>query len=277
MIFALQYYEGDLEQTMTLARLIADNEPRYRKDVTFSLVCPPRTPVDALTRATIEYCGLKFAVEHVVSPLGAKEHPEGGTALFAGTAMHYHELWRSGELKQDAICMLDGGDGVPLHSDWISIMIREHERTTLKNKKLITGTPYFHETCPLHVNPNAIFEFSIFDKTDIVRDVPRYDGTLATHFNIYHRQAMLENASLSSIIHTDWRDGGEKASLKLLLDRSRHSVWLHGFKDTNLHWLCREHLLANDKTPEIMSYSLESRWSSCWFKNRLKPIEDTQP
>jgi hypothetical protein len=258
VIFAFQYYEGDLEQTMSLARLIADNEPRYRRDVLFSLVCQPGTPVDALTMATIEHCRLKFAVEHVVSPLGAKGHPEGCTALFAGTGMHYHELWRAGELEHDAICMLDGGDGIPLHRNWISIVIREHELTTLGHKKLITGTPYFLGTCPLHLNPNAVFEFSVFDKTKILTDVPKHDGTLSTHFDIYHRQEMIDNAYLSSIVRTDWRGGGEKATAELLVERSRRAVWLHGYKDANLHWLCREHLLANDETPEICHYELES-------------------
>lgn len=258
MIFALQYYVGDLEQTMALARLVADNEPRYRDDVLFALVCQPGTPVDALTRATIDHCGLKFPIEHVVSPLGAQGHPEGCTALFAGTAMNYHELWRAGELQHDSICMLDGGDGVPLHCDWISMMIREHEETTLGRGKLITGTPYFLGTCPLHVNPNAVFDLSVFDKTKISMDVPRYDGTLATHFDIYHRREMIENASLSSIVRTDWRGGGEMASPDLLRERSRQSVWLHGYKDANLHWLCREHLLSNHQPPEIVRYDLES-------------------
>ncbi len=258
MIIALQYYEGDLEPTMSLARLIADNEPEYRKDVMLALVCQPGTPITPITWATIEHCSLKLPVEHVVSPLGAKGHPEGCTALFAGTAMHFHELWRAGELKHDSILMIDGGDGIPLHHDWINIVMKAHETTTLALKKSITGTPYFLGTCPLHLNPNAVFDFSVFDNTNIIRDVPKYDGTLGTHFDIYHRKAMLENAGLSSIIRTDWRGGGEKASLELLQDRSRRSVWLHGYKDQNLHWLCRDHLLTNDRIPNIIQFDLES-------------------
>lgn len=258
MIIALQCYEGDLAETLSLLRLLADNEPHYRNDVTVSLACQPGTPITDLAKASLAHASLKFPVEHITSPLGAKGHPEGCTALFAGTVMHYHKLWRAGKLKHDALFMLDGGDGVPLHRDWIAIVMKEHEITTLGHQKLITGTPYFLGTCPLHVNPNAIFEFSTFDVTKISTDVPKYDGTLNTHFDIYHRAEMLENASLSSIVRTDWRGGGEKATRELFQERSLRSVWLHGYKDANLHWLCREHLLANDRPPEIIRYDLDA-------------------
>jgi hypothetical protein len=255
MIVALQFCEGDMEATMSLARLIADLETRFRDDTKLSLVYQPGTSLTPLVSRTLYHCSLKFEVELVESPLGAAGHPEGCTALWAGTCRHYFNEHESGRSKHTSILTLDGGDGVPLHRDWIAVVQAEHE-ITLGRGKLITGTPYFLGTCPLHVNPNAVFELDVFGKTSLLTDVPKYDGTLLTHFDVYHRAAMLDHAELSSIVHTDWRGGGHAATREILAERSRESVWLHGYKDPGLHWIAREHLASNPAPPQIKHYNL---------------------
>lgn len=241
---------------MSLARLIADIEIGRRDDILLALVYQPNTPVTPLLTATLAHCSRKFPTEAVESPLGDIGHPKGCTALFAGTASHYYNKWRSGELKHDSIFMLDGGDVVPLHTNWIDIAMSEHDKTVCGGK-LITGTPYFIDTCPLHVNPNAIFELSVFGRTKIITDVPKHDGTLATCFDIYHREEMLQNARLTSLVRTDWRGAGRIADLDMLRERSREFVLLHGYKDSNLRWLSREHLVHGTKEPHIRQYSLD--------------------
>jgi len=251
MIVALQYHEGDLEQTMALARLLADLEARPRGDVILALVCQPGTPKTPLVEATIAHCRRKLEVEWHESPLGALGHPAGCTALWTGTAM----LYRTGRREHRSIFMLDGGDGIPLHRDWIDLAKHQHE-ITLAQGKLITGTPYFLGTCPLHVNPNAIFEVRIFEETRLLTDVPRHDGTLATHFDIYHREIMLDWTRPSSIVRTDWRGGGEALTSDLLRERARESIWLHGHKDRRLYFLAREHCLSSPPAPTIKEYDL---------------------
>jgi hypothetical protein len=266
MIVALQYYEGDLERTMSLARLLADVELRPRLDVLLALVCQPGTPETELVRRTVAHCRRVFPTILVTSEYGAVGHPEACTALWRGTASHFYKQARGsleGHVFQDpltktwhtSLLTLDGGDGVPLHRDWIDLMIRAHVHHN--TDKLITGTPYYLGTCPLHVNPNAIFELEVFSRTKLLTDVPKYDGTVLTNFDVYHREEMLRHASLSSIVRTDWRGGGEKATRELLLDRSRESVWLHGYKDPDLYWTSREHLLDHPAPPRIRYYDLE--------------------
>ena len=257
MIVALQFCEADLEPSMELARLVADLEPRPRDDVQLALVYQPGTPATSLVTRTLDHCSLKFEVELVESPLGASGHPEGCTALWAGTCRHYFEKYQTGNSRHSRIFTLDGGDGIPLHPDWISVVLAEHE-LTLQRGKLISGTPYFLGTCPLHVNPNAVFELDVFNKTRLLTDVPRYDGTLLTHFDVYHRSEMLDHAELSSLVRTDWRGGGQPATRDLLLERSRESVWLHGYKDPDLRWIARDHLAYNLPRPQIKHYDLPS-------------------
>jgi len=255
MIVALQYWEGDLSQAMSLARLLADIEASPRSDVLLSLVCQPGTPMTRLVEKTIAHCSRKFAVEHVVSPLGAEGHPEGCAHLWAGTMRYYYEEYRRGGYPHEAIMTLDGGDGVPLHRDWIDVVMGEHAETVSRGKS-ITGSPYWLGGCPLHVNPNAVFQFSVLEKTSFLTDVPRHDGTLLTHFDIYHRREMLANASLSTIVHTDWRGGGNKISKGLMVERAGRSAWLHGYKDEDLFWVAREHLGDDPERPNLGRYDL---------------------
>jgi hypothetical protein len=261
MIVALQYHAGDLDRTMSLARLLADVEAKPRPDVLLALVCQPGTSRPEVVARTVAHCRLKFAVEEIVSEYGAKGSPEGCTALWRGTVSHFFRKYQSSGNAVDpggqaSILTLDGGDGVPLHADWLDRIIVLHGET-LRRGKLITGTPHFLGTCPLHVNPNAVFHLDVFGKTKLLTDVPVYDGTMATHFDIYHREEMLANACLSSAIRTDWRGGGLSATRDLLLDRSMMSLWLHGFKDENLYWAAREHLVSCPQSPRIRDYDVD--------------------
>lgn len=256
MIIALQYYEGDLAAAMSLARLLADIETKYRSDVLLALVCQPETPRPKIVDTTIAHCSIKFHVELHDSPLGATGHPAGCTALWTGTARLYHEKWKANKINHESIFMLDGGDGVPLHRNWIDLAKSEHAKT-LSGGKLITGSPYFLGTCPLHVNPNSIFQFEVFNRTKLLIDVPKYDGTLSTNFDIYHRVEMLENANLSSIVRTDWRGGGYPMTRELLFERSLRSIWLHGHKDPALHFTAREHLTTGTGNLQLKHYDID--------------------
>lgn len=255
MIFALMYYEGDLEQAMSLARLLADIEPRRRDDATMALVSQPGTPVTPLVRATAHHCSQKFDVDVVQSPIGGRGHPEGCTALWAGTAKIYYDLWKAGKTKHRGLFTIDANDAIPLHRDWISLTKLEHLRTTCHGK-FISGSPYFLGTCPLHVNPVAVFELSVFERTKLITDIPKYDGTLATHFDIYHRVEMLENCRPSSIVHTDWRGNNKPATRELLAEHARNSLWLHGYKDPGIHFLARDHLWSSTVVPELHHYDM---------------------
>lgn len=277
MIVALQYYEGDLERTMSLARLLADLEPAFRADVLLALVCQPGTPRTELVARTVAHCRRRFPVEEVTSEFGASGYPAACNALWRGAATHFHRKYKDHTLFQQdryyplnkpAECLhghafslltLDGGDGVPLHSDWLDHIISHHLDTLFIHQKLISGTPYYVGTCPLHINPNAVFELSVFDQTKLLSEAPAYEDPRQTTFgfDVYHREEMLEHACLSSAIRTDWHGGGQRATRELLLERSRRSLWLHGYKDADLYWIAREHLASQPAPPELRTYTME--------------------
>ena len=250
MIVALQYYDGDQERTMSLARLLADIEPVFRNDVTLALVCQPGTKSSGLTYATVSHCAQKFPVIRFESARGDHGHPKACTALWTGAMEYFYEHY-----PQEAVFTLDGNDAVPLHNNWIDLMKVEHART-LAAGLYITGTPYWLGGCPLHVNPNAVFQMKVMEVEPSLLVPPVYDGTLLTHFDIYHRQPMLTRAMLSTVVHTDWQGGGNKISLELLRERASRSIWLHGYKDAELYWATRRHLAGSPVVPELVRYDL---------------------
>ena len=193
---------------------------------------------------------------------------------------YFHKLFEQKLTSHDSVMTLDGGDGVPLHRSWIDLTIEEHAKT-LKNKKLITGTPSPQDPiayCPLHVNPNAIFHLSIWNKEPSLCTIPKSNGTLFNHFDIYHRRIMLNNASLSSVIKTDWRGNGKHINPNLMQREAARAVWLHGYKDDDLYSIAREHLLAPESvSPNIQRYQLSELYmiESCRrAPERLTPCPD---
>jgi len=258
MIIALQYFKEDQERTLTLARLLADIEPSSRDDVLLALICRPDTPSSKYDDLTLRHCEKKFPSMMITSPRKTCTWPESCGELWAGTMDHFSKLFENENTKHHSIFTIDGGDGVPLHRNWINLLNIEHNRT-ISLGKLITGTPSKLGYSPLHVNPNMISHLSIWQKVPSLHTTPRSNGTILTHFDIYHRRAMLTNASLSSIIQTDWRGAGNKFTLELMRSKSRKSVWLHGYKDDNLYEITREHLSTSDCAPPVLEkYQLEN-------------------
>jgi hypothetical protein len=267
VIVALMCCEVDLDRTMSLARLLADVEPAPRTDVHLALVCQPGTPRTSLVDRTVRHCARRFDVDVVTSPLGAPGYPEGCTALWTGT-MRYYSGSRECRGSHTSVLTLDGGDGVPLHRNWLDLMLGEHRRT-LALGKLITGSPYYLGGCPLHVNPNAVFELSVLGRTKLATDVPRSDGTLLTNFDVYHRKEMLANASLSSVVRTDWRGAGNEVSVELMRRYAASAVWLHGYKDEDLYWVARRHLFGGDvPEPRLERYDLQDLYLQESFRRR---------
>lgn len=250
---------------MSLARLLADIEPSPRTDVHLMFFCQPDTEITPLVKATIEHCARRFPVSHVFSKRGAHGNPEGCTALWTGAMEYLHE-----HHPNEAALMLDGNDGVPLHLNWIDLMLAEHART-LSIGKLITGTPYWLGGCPLLVNPNAVFQVSVLDVEPSLLNPPVYDGTILTHFDIYHRQAMLRQSSLSTVVRTDWRGNGKLISGELLKERASESIWLHGFKDDSLYWTTKKYLYSKDAVqPTLQRFDLDLLYREEAIRNKLK-------
>jgi len=110
---------------MSLARLLADIQPFSRNDVLLMLLfSQTRHSLSGLTTATMKHCSSRFAIEHVASKRGDVAI-QGMYGLWTG-AMEY---FREKSPKGSCFHARDGGDGVPLYVNWLSLIEEEHART----------------------------------------------------------------------------------------------------------------------------------------------------
>ena len=243
MILALQYYEGDQERAMSLARLLADIEPSYRDDVVLALVCQPGTRSSDLVRATMERCSRKFPIQHVVSRRGAEGWADGSGQLWAGTMEHFHGARGRAQLSFGTIFTFDGNDGVPLHNNWIDLLKEEHGNT-LRMGKFVSGELILDIPSHPHINGNMIVELSMLDSHPELLDIP-LGATLEglDTWDMRNAPIFLPCASASTIVYSRWNRTG--VSKEIMGQAALNSVWFHGFKDDCLCDMARERLLCD--------------------------------
>lgn len=241
MIVAIQYYMSDMVQSMQLARLLADLEPKYRDDVVLGLVCQPGTPYVSMVRDTIIHCSRKFPVEQLCSRYGAKGWADGSGQLWTGTMTHFYERSERGLGDHDCIFTLDGNDGVPLHNNWIDLLMAEH-RITKERGKMVTGTLTIDLFEHPHINGNMGLEMSIWRLFPSLHTTP-LGATMqdVNTWDVYHSPVFLSNASASSVIANRWQQRG--VTLEKMDREAVHSIWLHGYKDPWFRDMARDRLL----------------------------------
>lgn len=243
MILALQYYNGDRAQAFKLAQLLADLEPRYRDDVVLALVCQPDTTIDEVTEEVLLHCRERFPTTHVVSKYGAQGWADGSGQLWRGVMTHFSKLRREHLIPDASIFTFDGGDGVPLHCNWIDLMVEQHEITRSRGK-MVSGTLCLDVPAHPNINGNMILDFELWEKYPSLHDTPLGASTAEwwKTWDTYHAPVFIANASPSSIVCNHWNRRGVNEAI--LRATSAESIWLHGYKDTNFCDVVRSYLLG---------------------------------
>ena len=158
-VIALQYWDGDRDDAIRLARFIADIEPCWNDRVTMCFVRRhDATPID---QQTIKYVEHKFSVNHHVSPTHKAGYPDSpnimAVALIREAARRYHGQWR------DVMgVMLLESDSVPVKRGWLVDLIDEWQ-VALGHGRLLMGA--WKPTCGPHghINGNMVFHPSLAD------------------------------------------------------------------------------------------------------------------
>ena len=237
MILALQYSEGDLARSMALARLLTDIEPTRRDDVLLALVTDTSTSYTHDAGEIARYCETKFSVLHVTLRRAVRGWPEGPNHLWAGTMTTFSELAKEGEIKQRSIFTLDGGDGVPLHQNWIDLTLEEHARTRSLGL-FVSATPGIDTINRDHVQGNMVLDLAAWDKVPSLHFCPADDG-----WDCFHTPVLTPHTSLSSLVKNDWRSTVFDSSL--FGSHARQHIWWHGHKCPEFCARAREYLLGN--------------------------------
>lgn len=157
LLIALQYWNGDRELTMRLARRMADLEDAFRADVWLELVY--RFDAKPPTVAEIAYLAKKFKVTMYQGRRRATGHPYGCNELVHDLFQRYWNLHMRDKRFASTVngVWLLEGDNVPLRKDWLTRIKAEWDAARQSGAYLLgcwhkSGLPEVG-----HINGNLIF------------------------------------------------------------------------------------------------------------------------
>lgn len=254
LILNLQFYSGDKEQAMQLARLICDLEPDRRDDVVFMFSARFDCTHD---EDTINYVWKKF--KHVIihtTKRKAVGWPDGPNKVFADSYERCVEMHKKGALPGNisAVLFMEA-DCIPLTKDWINRLIDEYKAC---GKKILGAWLKKGDAGSEHINGNCIISLDFWRKFPAIFNPPSrggWDATLA--------YGILREAAPSRLIWSDYRLGTTDNPWKgceylwgpreygceenALYGEVLFPVWYHGIK-TDQGIACVREKLINQKS-----------------------------
>jgi hypothetical protein len=230
MIIMLQYWDGDQDQALTLARLLADIEPKRREDAILVLARRGDCRESEEARRTEAYCSAKFSTMLLQSPRVEVGHPDGCWGLWAGAVNRLWMLHRQGLLPwgHSAVftCETDGG---PISPRWLDMLIKAHQRTLTQNLR-VTGAVM--DTPIPHVNGNLVLELGIIGDNPSLLSCPPGVAWDLHHAKVLIRETRACNVILNAYGTRDWSPG-------CLTPMARETAWVHGCKDSSVYGYAR--------------------------------------
>jgi hypothetical protein len=224
LAIVLQFWSGDKDRAMALARLIADIEPRWRDDVYMVFARQSATPIDDDIRKTMAYVGHKFGyVPMEVTVDEKKTYPGIAFDPWASAMKKVSDAYYSGRLPCANALMIES-DACPLSPDWIN-RIKEAHTHTLELGKRITGPRMtFGGRQHWHVNGSFVCHCSLWpDRPSLHRCHPR----LA--WDVFLGEVLLAEAGPSQIIRNEY--GCTNISVEVFLSMAKESALLVSAKD----------------------------------------------
>lgn len=251
LVVALQFYTGDWYKAMKLARLLADLEERRRENVTLVFVRTSECTGAKVIGEVVRRCSeVFFSEELVIYPdtparRARWEHlnqwPVGPNVLLQGAVEHFLGM----DPRWTTFFSVDGGDSVPLHRDWLDILLADHQGTVDAGLQ-VTGNVRRDGLGRWHVNGNMVVERSFFAGHPEVAVMPEPREP----YDMYYAPAYLSAGRGSSVLRCEWQKWGLRP--ERIAEVARESAWLHGYKDGNLVEMAREFLESPHPAPVLV-------------------------
>lgn len=234
MILNIQFWNGDKDQAMKLARLIADLQLVKRDDVSILFTARYDSTHD---RDTIAYVSHKFPVHEYTCKRVAKGWPNGPNQMMGESYSHCVESVRSGKMKGDCVMFIES-DCVPLSVDWLDKLIFEYRASG----KMVSGAWLTKGDCNVeHVNGNMIMSLLFWKRCrEIFNPNPKYgwDALFARQIlPVAHPSRLIWSDYQLGLPHNPWR-GCEylwepkryQSTTNPLYGVDLQPVWFHGIK-----------------------------------------------
>jgi hypothetical protein len=240
LLLILQFWNGDKEQAMQLARLLADIEPAHNGIADFLFVSRFDTSHD---QATIKHVSRKFNTFSYVSKGRGTGWPAGcNDLLFGALGWVYHKK-RAAQIPGYKAVFCFEADGIPMCKDWIAGLRREWTRVNslypvfqagawLPNGPDNIGTGHINGNCLLSGN----LEFLRWLTTNArgINSNAGWDWVLSPKFK---ERGWADIPKIRSM----WRTPMTEEIF--LIGMAEGRIWHHGIKDDAGIKLCRKYLI----------------------------------
>lgn len=233
----LQFWKGDVEQAMDLARLLADIEPGPCEDVALVFARQSNCPMSDLIRETAKHCAQKFDVPYwkEIEVNDSKGYPG---AVFDAWRAAMFRLSSDYCLGQSPIAnaFMFEPDGAPLCTDWIN-RIRQAMQDALDAGKYVVG-PRMRQLGKErdHVNGTAVWHLPFFTNSPFLHTCPP-----DVAYDVFHGRIVINNSHPSNVIHNAIGLGTLTADA--FNHFKRESCWLTSIKNSSARDLAREMLV----------------------------------
>lgn len=234
ILLNIQFWQGDKELAMGLARLIADLEDAPRPE---TILFTARFDCE-FDEETIAYVAKKFQVARFKTTRKATGWPNGPNQMMGESYQYLVELRRRGRFEGSTGILFIEADCVPLKRGWIDDLTKEYESC---GKHVLGAWLKSGDVAIEHVNGNCIISFDFWRKCPQICNPPSrggWDAVLAPY--------ILPSAAPSRLIWSDYQLGTSKNPWKgdmflwepkaykdpknALYGQKLHPVWFHGIK-----------------------------------------------
>lgn len=235
IVVCLQYWAGDRREADTLARFMADIEPKRRDDVKIRFVA--RYDCESLDMDTLRYVGTKFDISWTHSRRKWQGWPDGPN----GMAYDILEdglkvLEKFGWQEIDGFLMLEP-DSVPLQRTWLDQLIAEWAIARLENKWMMGSFRQSGPHCG-HLNGNAMVWPKLGEHVHL-KDAPQ-----SFAWDCYIAPFCKHHWHITGLIRNDFRsENATEQTLRTPEVGDKLPVLSHGFKDGSAMKIAREWLL----------------------------------
>ena len=234
ILLAIQFWEGDKEQAMNLARLLADLEPEHSKKADILFI----SRFDAFhDRAAVDYVSRKFNVSTYTSTRRGIGWPTGCNELFFGMIDWVYHMKASGKIPGYKSIFAIEADCLPLSADWLSVLDKDWDDESAKRELCIAGC--WIKEGPFgvgHINGNAF----ISGRLKFLKGLSNVGGRFISGAGWdWVLSKEFKNMGWYGMPHMafDWRAVVTKE--KLEGEMSRGMVWHHGGKNKDAVKICR--------------------------------------
>jgi hypothetical protein len=233
VLITLLFWEGDKKQTMKLARLLADLEPKHCDKADFLFVARFDCKHD---EDTIKYVARKFNVYRMTSKSRAIGWPLGCNGIFFSAIEWAYFKMLGGQIPHYRSLLILAGDGGPIVSNWLDLSVKCAEL----DKTFISGAliPGEHE----HINGDFCFVSCNLKFLKWLIELTRTSGRRAG-WDWYLAPSFRGWGWKGIPAKSVWRKPEPFSESDWENEVSEGTIWYHGVKDDSLIDMARKKLL----------------------------------